>query len=73
MDIVYSLIPMVLVIPVVLKYFNKARNLVTQIAEVLVAVDKMLEDNKVTKEEIVKIKNESIDVWDAIKAFGKKE
>ena len=72
MDLVFSLIPMVLVIPVVLVYFNKSRDLVKQIAEVLVAVDEMLDDNKVTKEEIIKIKNESVDVWNAIKAFGKK-
>ena len=54
------------------KYVLKLRNLIKEAAEVFVVLDKMLADNNITLAEVVELKNESIDVWTAIKAFGKK-
>lgn len=72
MDLVFQLIPIVASISVVAVYIKKIRTLIVEVSDVLHAVDSMMDDNRITKEEITKIKNESIDVWNAIKAFKKK-
>ena len=72
MELILQLVGLALGLTIVSKYVVKLRNLVKEAAEVLIAVDKMVEDNKITLAEITNIKNESIDVWVAIKAFGKK-
>jgi len=72
MEFLYSGIGIALGITVISIYVNKLRTLLVQAAELLIAVDKMLEDGKVSTEEVAKIVLESKDVWNAVKAFGKK-
>lgn len=53
-------------------FATKFRNLLRQAAEVFLAIDDALADNKVSKEEIAKIKKEALDVWEAVKQFKSK-
>lgn len=70
MSFLYSLIPLVLAIPVVLKYFRQVLNLLLQISEMLAKVVNSLNDNSLTEEEVKEIKKELDDVISAIKAFN---
>lgn len=47
------------------------RKLLREVAEVLIAIDDMLEDGNISKEEIKSIKKEAMDVWLAVKDFKK--
>jgi len=60
------------VLSFVLPYVIKAKKLLKEGADVFIAIDTALEDNKVTAEEITKIKKESREVWNAIEAFKAK-
>ncbi len=63
----------VLSIGVVGLYANKLRGLLRQVAELFIAIDDGLADGKLNQSEILKIKNEALDVWNEIKGFGKKK
>ena len=62
----------ILGISVVANYAIKLRSLLREGAEVLIAVDDLLMDGKVTPEEVTRLKKEALDVWVAVKAFAKK-
>ena len=64
-------LPYILGIGIVAAVIDNTRKLLREIADVLVVVDEALADKNITKEEIIMIKKESIDVWEAVKAFGK--
>jgi len=63
----------VLSIGVIGLYANKLRGLLRQVAELFIAIDDGLADGKLNQSEILKIKNEALDVWNEIKGFGKKK
>lgn len=60
-------------IGVVALWAGKLRNLLRQVAELFIAFDDGLADGKLDKNEILKLRNEFSDVWNAIKGFGKKK
>lgn len=72
MELIYSGIGVVLGIGVVSIYVTKLLTLLKEVAEVLTSVQSMLEDGQVTKEEVAKVVEESKDVVEAVKSFGKK-
>lgn len=59
-------------IGVVSFFLLKARGLLRELAEALIAIDEALKDNKITKEEIADIKKEFLDIWESVKKFRKK-
>ncbi len=59
----------VLGIGIVSLYVNKLRTLLRQVAELFIAFDNALSDSSISKEEVVLLKKEFQDVWDAVKAF----
>jgi hypothetical protein len=63
----------ILSIGVVGLWAGKLRNLLRQVAELFIAFDEGLADGKLDKNEILKLRNEFSDVWNAIKGFGKKK
>ena len=71
MDYVYTAISFVLGIGVVIPYVVKLQNLLKEVVE-LIAKVKDAPDDGISAADITEIKKEAIDVWVAIKAFGKK-
>jgi len=66
-----EIVAFILGIGVVALYAEKFRALLREMAEVLIALDDILIDGKVTEDEVLRIKKEAIDVWEAIKKFKK--
>lgn len=66
------LIGLVLAIGVVSMYLVKLRGLLREVAELFIDFDKAFEDNKISKAELLKLKQDAIEVWNAVKAFVKK-
>ena len=62
----------VLSIGLIALYLNKLRTLLREAAELFIEIDNSLADGKLSKDEVVRIKKESLEVWTAIKAFAKK-
>jgi len=52
-------------------YAKKLMNLLKEVSELIGTVSTMLDDSKVTKEEIDAIVKEAKDIVEAVKAFGK--
>jgi len=71
MDMVYSIITFALGIGVVIPYVVKLQNLLKEVAELIVKVKDAPNDG-IAASDIVEIKKEAVDVWEAIKDFGKK-
>ena len=71
MDYVYTAISFVLGIGVVIPYVVKLQNLLKEVSELVTKV-KDAPDDGISAADITDIKKEAIDVWVAIKAFGKK-
>ena len=72
MEIVYTGISFLVGIGVVIPYVVKLQNLLKEVAELIVKV-KDAPDDGINAADIAEIKKEAIDVWVAIKAFGKKK
>ena len=71
MEYVYTVISFVLGIGVVMPYVIKLQDLLKEVSELIVKV-KDAPDDGITASDIAEIKEEAVDVWEAIKAFGKK-
>lgn len=67
------IVGLILSISLVVFYIQKLRTLLREIAELFIDIDKALEDKKIEKEEIAKIKQDAIEVWNAVLAFVKKK
>ncbi len=68
-----TILGFVLGIGLVSIYLGKIRILLRQIAELLIILDNAFADSKVSKEEVVEIKKEFADVWNAVKSFAAKK
>ena len=71
LSLVLGIVPLIAGIAVVGKIIGNLRALLREAADVLDCIDAALEDKNITKEEIGLIKKESLEVWAAIKDFGK--
>jgi hypothetical protein len=58
---------------IIATYFQKFKKLLKEASDVFNTIDKSLEDGSLTVDEIKKIKIESIEVWEAVKAFKKEK
>jgi len=63
----------ILSVGLVALYAAKLRKLLKEAAELFLTFDKAMVDGKLDKQEIIKIKSEALDVWNAIKNFAKKK
>ena len=57
---------------IVAGYYRKFKKLIREVAELFNAIDEANADGRLDAAEVVRIKNESIDVWNAVKSFAKK-